>query len=104
MEQLGQLTATVAHELRNPLGAVRTSAFLLERKLKDKGLGIEAQLERINNGIVRCDNIITQLLDFSRTKQLQCQPGDLDDWLTGIVEEEAQKAAEHSGGGIAVGA
>ena len=76
MEQLGQLTATVAHELRNPLGAVRTSAFLLERKLKDKNLGIESQLDRINNGIVRCDNIITQLLDFSRSKQLVCQPGD----------------------------
>ncbi len=91
MEQLGQLTATVAHELRNPLGAVRTSAFLLERKLKDKGLNVESQLERINNGIVRCDNIITQLLDFSRTKQLQCEQGDLDVWLTGLVEEEAKK-------------
>jgi PAS domain S-box-containing protein len=91
MEQLGQLTATVAHELRNPLGAVRTSAFLLERKLKDKGMGVESQLDRINKGIVRCDNIITQLLDFSRTKQLQCQPGDLDAWLTGVVEEEAKK-------------
>jgi PAS domain S-box-containing protein len=91
MEQLGQLTATVAHELRNPLGAVRTSAFLLQRKLKDKGLGIEGQIERINNGIVRCDNIITQLLDFSRTSQLQCQPSDLDSWLTQVVEEEVKK-------------
>ena len=95
MEQLGQLTATVAHELRNPLGAVRTSAFLLERKLKDKGMGVEAQLDRINKGIVRCDNIITQLLDFSRTRQLQCQPGDLDAWLTGVVEEEAKKLPAH---------
>ena len=91
MEQLGQLTATVAHELRNPLGAVRTSAFLLERKLKDKNLGIEGQLDRINKGIVRCDNIITQLLDFSRSKQLHCQPGDLDGWLTGVIEEEVKK-------------
>jgi PAS domain S-box-containing protein len=91
MEQLGQLTATVAHELRNPLGAVRTSAFLLERKLKDKGMGVESQLDRINKGIVRCDNIITQLLDFSRSKQLHCKPGDLDAWLTGVVEEEAKK-------------
>jgi PAS domain S-box-containing protein len=91
MEQLGQLTATVAHELRNPLGAVRTSAFLLERKLKDKGMGVEAQIERINKGIVRCDNIITQLLDFSRSKQLVCQPGDLDQWLVQLVEEEAKR-------------
>ncbi len=91
MEQLGQLTATVAHELRNPLGAVRTSAFLLERKIKDKGLGVEAQIERINKGIVRCDNIITQLLDFSRSKQLNCQPGDLDQWLAQVLDEEAKK-------------
>jgi PAS domain S-box-containing protein len=91
MEQLGQLTATIAHELRNPLGSVRTSAFLLERKARDKGLGIEPQLDRINKGIVRCDHIITQLLDFSRNTQLNCTPGDLDAWLTQVLEEESGK-------------
>lgn len=95
MEQLGQLTATVAHELRNPLGTVRTSAFLLERKLRDKNLGVDTQLDRINKAIVRCDNIITQLLDFSRTRHLECALSDLDQWLTGIVEEEVQKLPSH---------
>ena len=93
MEQMGQLTATIAHELRNPLGAVRTSVFLLERKVKDKGLGVESQLQRINNGVTRCDSIITQLLDFSRTKQLVCQPDDLDQWLAKLVEEESKNLA-----------
>ena len=91
MEQLGQLTATVAHELRNPLGAVRTSAFLVERKLKGKGLDVDVQLDRINKGVIRCDNIITQLLDFSRTRQLNCQPADLDQWLLQVLDEEAKK-------------
>jgi signal transduction histidine kinase len=91
MEQMGQLTATIAHELRNPLGAVRTSAFLIERKLKDKGMGVESQLMRINNGITRCDNIITQLLDFSRSKQLVTRAADLDQWLAKTVEEEAKQ-------------
>lgn len=90
MEQMGQLTATIAHELRNPLGAVRTSAFLIERKIKDKGMGVEPQLLRINNGISRCDNIITQLLDFSRTKQLTTRSDNLDDWLAKTIEEEAK--------------
>jgi PAS domain S-box-containing protein len=92
--QLGQLTATVAHELRNPLGAVRTAVFLVERKVKDKGLGIEAQLQRINNGITRCDNIISQLLDFTRNKALQCEELDFDEWLAKTVEEEAQRLPE----------
>ncbi len=91
MEQLGQLTATVAHELRNPLGAVRTSAFLVERKTAGKGYGIEPQLQRIGSGIARCDNIITQLLDFSRSSKLTTKPEDLDRWLEGILAEEAVK-------------
>jgi PAS domain S-box-containing protein len=91
MEQMGQLTATIAHELRNPLGAVRTSVFLMERKLKDKGMGVESQMLRINNGVSRCDNIITQLLDFSRSKQLECRAGDLDAWLEALIEEEAKR-------------
>jgi signal transduction histidine kinase len=91
MEQLGQLTATIAHELRNPLGSVRTSAYLINRKAGGKGLGIDEQISRIEKGVVRCDNIITQLLDFSRTKQLTATPANLDSWLAGIVTEEANK-------------
>ena len=91
MAQLGQLTATVAHELRNPLAAVRTSAFVLDRKIKGKGMGVEQQLQRIENGVVRCDNIISQLLDFARTRAVQRKLLDLDTWLAKIVEEEAAK-------------
>jgi signal transduction histidine kinase len=91
MEQMGQLTATIAHELRNPLGAVRTSTFLLERKTRGRDLGIEGQIQRINNGITRCDDIITQLLDFSRTKQVVTSAEDFDLWLERTVGEEAQR-------------
>ena len=93
MEQMGQLTATIAHELRNPMGAIRTAAFVMERKLKDKGMGVEQQVLRINNGIMRCDAIITQLLDFSRIKKVSAQPGDLDAWLENTVAEEAKGLA-----------
>ena len=91
MAQIGQLTATVAHELRNPLGAVRTSAFLLGRKVNAKELGVEQQIERIQNGVIRCDNIITQLLDFARSKALQCETAKIDDWLKRTLDEEIPK-------------
>jgi signal transduction histidine kinase len=91
LAQLGQLTATVAHEIRNPLGAVRTASFLIERKVKDKGLGLETQLQRINNGIKRCDTIITELLDFARSRSLNLESVTIDGWVRATVEEE-QKA------------
>ena len=91
MAQLGQLTATVAHEIRNPLGAVRTAAFLIERKTKALDIGIDAPLQRIANGVMRCDNIITELLDFARSKALQLESVAADDWIAGLVEDEAQR-------------
>ena len=91
MEQMGQLTATIAHELRNPLGAVRTSAFMLARKIKGAGVDVETQLTRINTGITRCDNIITQLLDYSRTRTISARLEDLDLWLEKLVGDEAAK-------------
>lgn len=89
MAQLGNLTATVAHEIRNPLGSIRTSSFLLQRKLQGKGLGVDAQIERINSGIARCDGIITQLLDFARTAPPKLQTSGFDAWLETVFEEEA---------------
>jgi NO-binding membrane sensor protein with MHYT domain/nitrogen-specific signal transduction histidine kinase len=88
LAQLGQLTATVAHEIRNPLGAVRTAAFLIERKIAGKGLGVEQQFQRINNGITRCDRIITELLDFARSSRLVCKTMAIDNWVRQVVEEE----------------
>jgi len=94
LEQLGQLTATIAHELRNPLGAVRTTAFLLQRKLAAQNPGTEKQFERIGAGIVRCDAIITQLLDYARTKKLDQKPLSLDSWLKDLLEDECKSLPE----------
>ncbi len=92
LEQLGQLTATIAHELRNPLGSVRTSAFLLERKLGSQNAQFKTQLDRISNGVTRCDSIITQLLDFARSKALVLKFSAFDPWLTQVVEDIAKEA------------
>ncbi|NJM55177.1 MAG: PAS domain S-box protein [Verrucomicrobiae bacterium] len=86
--QLGQLTATVAHEIRNPLGAIRTASFVLERKVRSHVDGVGAQLDRINAGIQRCDKIITELLDFSRAKVLLRQQLAVDGWLVKTIAED----------------
>lgn len=89
--QLGQLTATVAHEIRNPLGAIRTANFVLERKLAGKVEGVQQQLDRINTSIRRCDKIITELLDFSRKKVLKATATGIDAWVASVVAEEGKQ-------------
>jgi signal transduction histidine kinase len=91
LAQLGRLTAAMARELRNPLGAMRTSAFLIDRKLKDREYDIAPQLQRVNNGIARCDRIVSQLMDLALSRQPQREMLPVDDWLAKIIEEGAEK-------------
>ncbi len=96
LASLGQLTATVAHEIRNPLGAIKSTSFVLQRKMRiafgesgaDKLVEIEPQFQRINNGIARCDQIISELLDYTRIKTLQTEMLTVDDWVRMAVQEE----------------
>lgn len=94
MAQLGQLTATIAHELRNPMGSVRTTTFLMRRKAGDQLPHLAPLLTRIENGISRCDDIITQLLDFARSKTPDFVAVELDHWLVETIEEDARTLPE----------
>ncbi|MGW8248009.1 MAG: PAS domain-containing sensor histidine kinase [Acidiferrobacterales bacterium] len=87
---LGQLTATVSHELRNPLGSMRPSAYVLRKKLADhEDQSLLEAIERIERGIDRCDRIIEELLDFTRASRLQKSPTRLDQWLEFSVQEQS---------------
>ncbi len=84
---LGQLTGTVAHELRNPLGTIATSVAVVERRARDAGLDVTKALARTQRGVERCNNIITELLDFARARGLDRQPTRVDDWLSEVLDE-----------------
>jgi signal transduction histidine kinase len=85
---LGQLIATVSHEIRNPLGTVRTSLFSIGERVRDKGLGVERAIERAERNIIRCDRIIDELLGYSRDRMLDLQSTVLDDWLEDLLDEQ----------------
>jgi len=87
LSTLGQLTATVAHELRNPLSSIRNTVFSINVAVADKGLKLERPLARMERGIARCDRIITDLLDFTRMRELKRAPLVVDPWLAEVLDE-----------------
>jgi signal transduction histidine kinase/purine-cytosine permease-like protein len=91
---IGELTATVSHELRNPMGTLVASVEVLRRSLPDPPPAAGAELERIQRTVWRCVHIIEDLLEFSRRRELALAPLAVDPWL------EAQ-LADHGGLGSA---
>ncbi len=84
---LGQLIATVSHELRNPLGTVRTSVFSLGERLTDTEPAVQRAIARAERNILRCDRIIEELLDYTRTNRPELQTLRIDAWLADALAE-----------------
>jgi PAS domain S-box-containing protein len=63
---LGQLAGGVAHELRNPLGVIKNTAYLLRLVLTEQQ-EVREMLDVMEDHVAICDGIICSLLDFART-------------------------------------
>lgn len=72
LSDIGSLAATVAHELRNPLGVIRTAAYNIKRKAGEAP--IAGQLENIDKKIIQSDQIINNLLFYARLKKPHFEP------------------------------
>lgn len=85
---LGRLTASVAHELRNPLGTVQASVFSI-RDAHDRGQEerFAKALRLAERNVARCDAIIEELLHFSRRRPPNPEPCELDRWIASILDE-----------------
>ncbi len=87
-ELLGQITAKVSHELRNPLSAVRNSVFIMRRKSAGNA-EIIRQTERAERGIIRCDQLISDLLEYTRDDKIVRHRIDICHWLEGVMAEQS---------------
>jgi signal transduction histidine kinase len=68
---LGQLSGSVGHELRNPLGVMSNAVYFLKMVLTEADETTREYLDIIKHEIENSQRIISDLLDFARTKPPQ---------------------------------
>jgi two-component system sensor histidine kinase HydH len=97
---VGELAASVGHELRNPLAAIRSAAAYLRRHAsngapRDPGRTPEF-LAIIDREVGTCARFITDLLDFARERTLSLEPcplRHLADEAAGLVQDHGGRIA-----------
>lgn len=85
---LGQMAATVAHELRNPLMGVRMGVDYFARELSP-GERHQRAANLLKNNVDRIDRIVEEVLFLGRESQFNVQPGR----LKAIIEQELDRWA-----------
>jgi PAS domain S-box-containing protein len=91
---IGKVAGSMAHEIRNPLAAMRNAVYFLTNSLGPKLDGKEARhLEIVNQEIDVANGIITSVLDFARGRPAELVPLNLADVLV-IAQERAVLPAD----------
>ena len=85
---IGQFAAGIGHELRNPLGVVESSAFLVTKRLDQLQIAdpaIRRHLDKIGAEVQRSNKTINDLLELARSKPLQRSVVDCQRFLLDTI-------------------
>ena len=90
LSAVGQMTAQIAHEIKNPLGSIRFATEVLKRRGADANEATET-LEVIDRSVNHLAAIVTELSEFARPKELNRVETDLNDLLDGLMPMVADR-------------
>ena len=85
MAYIGQITASLSHEIRNPLSAVKMNLQILEKNKAIKG-NDQRRIHISTREVIRVERILNQLLDFAKPVQITLSPIDINQALNSCVE------------------
>lgn len=86
LASLGEMVASVSHEIKNPLGIVRSTAEILNKRLKDQAPGSKHLAEIIITETSRLNDIVREFLDFARPQVPQFTKGSINDLIMKVEE------------------
>jgi PAS domain S-box-containing protein len=81
---LGEMAATVAHEVKNPLGGISGFADLLYRDIEEQDPR-KSYVKKIIEGVEILNRIVMNLLDYTRSLRLDLRPTDFVKFLDEVV-------------------
>ena len=84
---LGQLSAGLAHEIRNPLGVISASAEVLERNVEGENDVAREMAGYIRSEVNRSNSLVTRFLDFARPSQLDRATHNLNTVVRGSIRQ-----------------
>lgn len=90
---LGEMAAGMAHEIRNPLGAIQLYASLLAGDLKAMPESART-VEKIRSGVRRMEEIVSKVLAFSRDQRVAMDGGDVALMAHEVAELASSKGIE----------
>jgi signal transduction histidine kinase len=97
---LGQLSAGLAHELRNPLGTIRASSEMLVKNVGEENEVAREVAGFIASEVDRTNSLISRFLEFARPLQVRRLPADLAEVIDRAVSRLERDAA--AGNGVSV--
>ncbi|MDV6030472.1 MAG: GAF domain-containing protein [Phycisphaera sp. RhM] len=82
---IGQVSAQVAHEIRNPLGAINNAIYYLKRNPQIDQSKKTQYLDLMNHEIATCNEFIDELLDITRRRKMDRKPTRLSDLVERVL-------------------
>ncbi len=86
LAHLGTMVATVSHEIKSPLGIIRSTAEILVKRVKKLAPGNENLAEIIVDETTRLNNIVMEFLDFARPQKMNLTPVDINQSILQVLQ------------------